>query len=201
MAVALDKRDLPGIARSLGESGKPAPGWVTSDPALDAAYREAAGLPASTPAPAPSSTRTPAKKTPARRSTRSPAPAPTSTPRPPSPQKSTQPATRARAGRTFHVPGVAGDAGGLMLAVFAYPLVLAILQKGPAGATAWLKAKFLNNGTATRSGDQGVNRVGTQQDPNAHLPSLPAPPGTGRLPNGQKIPGTPPDLPPGGANV
>lgn len=46
-----------------------------------------------------------------------------------------------------HPASLGGDGGGLMLAVFAYPIVLAILQHGPEGAVIWLKAKFLNQGS------------------------------------------------------
>lgn len=51
-----------------------------------------------------------------------------------------------------------GDGGGLLLAVFAYPIVLAILQHGPAGATDWLKAKFLNIDTHPGAGSTGPKR-------------------------------------------
>ena len=40
--------------------------------------------------------------------------------------------------------GLGGDGGGVILALWLYPLVLAIVQEGTAGPGQWLRAKFLN---------------------------------------------------------
>lgn len=208
MAVQLEKRDLDKVARSLGKSGKPAPDWVTSDPALNAAYREAAGLPPADvvdqvddAAPAPKPAKAPAKRPaapkqkagrPASAGARKPpgrAPAPRSTPG----RRSRTLGGRAR-DLVSHPATLGGDGGGLMLAVFLYPLVLATIQHGAGGAGAWLRAKFLNRG----KGDSTTPFYRSENGPGATgFPPNSTPPGTGRLPNGQKIPGTPPDLPPG----
>jgi hypothetical protein len=52
--------------------------------------------------------------------------------------------------------GNLGDAGGVMLAIFAYPILLAMLEHGPAGLTLWLNAKFFNKVPGTAATTPGA---------------------------------------------
>lgn len=51
---------------------------------------------------------------------------------------------------------IQNGAGGL-LALFAYPLLLNTVKNGPAGATAWLKAKFFNETASAPSTTAGLS--------------------------------------------
>jgi hypothetical protein len=105
-------------------------------------------------------------------------------------------ATGSRLGKLItHPASLGGDGGGLLLAIFLYPLALAVIQHGPSGVTSWLKAKFLNSQPALPTTETN--------NPYHQPPSVPGAPGSGtpnRLPNGQQIPGTAPSLPPGATN-
>ena len=136
----------------------------------------------------------------------------------------TRSGTPRRAGKTFRGRArdlvrspatLGGDGGGLLLAVFAYPLVLTVLQHGPAGIGSWLRAKFLNDETSQAASTNpfgagggtnpyGVGGQGQSTNPNGpgytNPNAKPGEPGSGRFPNGQQIPGAPQPLPPGQRN-
>lgn len=121
----------------------------------------------------------------------------------PRPRSSAQQARAARQGQAFgsrlgrlatRPSSLGGDGGGMLLAIFVYPLVLAVIQHGPSGVTSWLKAKFLNSQPALPA---------TETNPYNQPSTVPGAPGSGtpnRFPNGQQIPGTAPSLPPGASN-
>lgn len=72
-----------------------------------------------------------------------------------------------------------GDGGGLLMAVFLYPIALAMLTRGPTGLTAWLNAKFFNK-VATAAGKGPGPNGGNVLAPGALPPGVtitpPAPP-------------------------
>jgi len=53
-----------------------------------------------------------------------------------------------------------GDGGGLLMAVFLYPIALAGLTRGPSGITAWLNAKFFNK-VATPPAKLNTSAIGS----------------------------------------
>ncbi len=164
MAVEITAADRDRIIRDTAKAGKPAPSWVAADPKLQAIYDAAAPTPPGTVPPkkaagdggkastgektggAPRAPAVPAGrprraratgggKKPAasrgRRTRRGGA----SSPRPAGPIPLPRTLSRAAGGSA---------AGGLFLAIFLYPIALAIFQNGPAGFGTWLRAKFLN---------------------------------------------------------
>lgn len=161
--ASLDEADLPKIARAAGESGKPLPAWAKGKPELEAAHRAGAGLPDPGPEPAPepdAATATPSDDTdggsPASdaagpQTPRKGSGARRATPSKKQPQRVTTAVKGAAADLVEHPATLGSDGGGLMLAIFIYPIVLAILQHGPNGAVLWLKAKFLNQGSGQPS--------------------------------------------------
>src|SRR5690606_2316444 len=56
-------------------------------------------------------------------------------------------------------------AGGLFLAVFLYPIALALLQHGPAGLGMWMRAKFLNRVDSVPQPTDGGGPLGKIQGP------------------------------------
>ncbi len=172
MPVRIEASDQANIARSLGKSGKPAPDWVTSDPALDAAYREAAGLPPQTPAPKPKPTNNGTKR-PSASGAGGRAAAPSKSPggavsRPKSSAGKPGWSNKRPAQLVQQARSSAGTTGGILIAIWVYPILLAMLEHGPAGATMWLKAKFLN--------DTGSGAPGSQQPASSNTPPPVVPP-------------------------
>lgn len=167
MAIEITKADRDRIIRDTARAGKPAPSWVAADPKLQAIYDAALPTPAGTIDPKKTAGGTPATKgapaTPADRGQgsqgRGAAPAST---RRGAGRSATRKPRRTGSGRpgkpsprpTGPVPfpraltKAAGGSpvGGLFLAIFLYPIALAIFTNGPAGFGMWLRAKFLNQG-------------------------------------------------------
>lgn len=161
MPARIEPTDLTRIVENLARQGKPAPGWVTDDPKLDAAYRKAAahqpaeGSPAgrrqaATPGEATHAPKPPAAPRP-QASARTGAPArKPSRPRRPrttSARRAPRPAGPVPLPRVLTKAAGGSAAGGLFLAIFLYPIASAMLKNGPAGLGMWLKAKFLNKVT------------------------------------------------------
>lgn len=147
MAARIDQGDLHELARNTGRSGKALPSWAAGTPALREAYYAGAGTPdpkASTPPP--QTPKHPAGGT--RTSTRARAGGATR-------RRHRRPATgRARRDVSRRARDLArhpatlgtGTGGGLLLAIFIYPLAVSVLKYGPTGPGRWLRAKFLNQG-------------------------------------------------------
>lgn len=70
--------------------------------------------------------------------------------------------------------GQSGTTSGVMLALIAYPLMLAVIKDGPPGAREWFESKFLNK---TASGPAGV-APGTPARPTRKTPGVTGTPGT-----------------------
>lgn len=145
MVAQLTTADMMQVAYNTGAAGKTAPPWVTRDRDYARAFargRQSAGLenedqPDPTPAPT-----TPGPRRPI---------SPRSRPRARSRSRSRFRVPRGRRGAvTGWFTGRGGTGGGLLLAVFAYPIGLAVLQHGSAGAGMWFKAKFLNKTSSTQ---------------------------------------------------
>lgn len=196
MVASIETGDLPRIAREAGQSGKPEPVWAKDKPELHAAYQAGAGLPDdTTPEPPATPPQTPPQRQ-AARGRRAPAPRPAEaeTGRSGSRKSSSGKGKPSRFARTVdRVTGVGGGTGGgLLLAVFAYPIGMAILKSGPSGATDWLKAKFLNKVPAVPATGQSTDPSKPYYvDPKAK----PGQPGSGKWPNGVPIPGQPQPAP------
>lgn len=208
MTASIDAADLIKIARAAGESGKPEPEFAASNPKARAAYRAGAGLPDDTPTDdAPATTPKPPVKHPQSHpsgksggtrspGTRSRAGRGTAGRSGSRKRSSSRPNVGAKISRTVGIGG--GTGGGLLLAIFAYPLGLSILKNGPSGAGLWLKAKFLN-----QAADPATNPLsrpalpghGQSTDPNApgyvNPKAKPGTPGSGKWPSGVPIPGQP----------
>lgn len=208
MTASIDTADLTRIARAAGQSGKPEPDFAKADPKAHAAYRAGAGLPddiipeppAAPPQTTPAGTggtRTPGTRSQTGRGGSSGR----SGSRKPRARKSGRTGRRSSVGgKLSRATGIGGGTGGgLLLAVFAYPIGVAILQNGPSGATDWLKAKFLNKVPA-------VPVKGQDTDPNKPYyvdpKAKPGQPGSGKWPDGRPIPGQPQPAPqtPGSTN-
>jgi hypothetical protein len=144
------------MARAAGKSGKSLPSWAAAEPRLRAAYFEGAGTadPEATETPETQPQRSPKKTGGSRSSANAARPsgsrtrkAGAATRRRWQQQSRIESGARSAAGqlRAHPLSLGSGSAGGLMLAVFVYPIVLNLLQGGPPYAVAWLKAKFLND--------------------------------------------------------
>lgn len=163
MVAQLTTADMMQVAYNTGATGKPAPAWAQRDRGYARAYargRQSAGLDTEDDAgdeqpAAPTTTPTKPAQRPAPRAPRS---------RPRARSRGRIPRGR-RGGMTGWFTGRGGTGGGLLLAIFAYPIGLAVLQRGPAGAGVWFKAKFLNNETSAatpgNSGKSGLGPGGT----------------------------------------
>lgn len=174
-AATITRDDALKIRKNLESSGRPVPDALKA--ATDPAPEPAPPVPAPEPTPpVPAPVPTPAvpgrgaAPAPARRAaTAKPAVAvPTSHPltrgsRAPVPRGRRAPAARGRVGRrrssgkslgkrlgslVSNPATLGGDGGGLFLALWLYPLVLATLQHGASGPGIWMRAKFLNIGTS-----------------------------------------------------
>lgn len=176
MAARIDQGDLHELARNTGRSGKALPSWAAAEPALREAYYAGAGTPdpqASTPPP--QTPKHPAGGT--RTSTRARAGGATR-------RRHRRPATgtgtgRARRDVSRRARDLArhpatlgtGTGGGLLLAVFAYPLAVSVLKYGPTGPGRWLRAKFLNQGP----GGKPIERAGAPASNPLTKPTGPLP--------------------------
>jgi hypothetical protein len=183
--VAVDERGLR-QAYSAGYAGRRLPDRLAEDSTAAAIYEQGrddaeAGRPADEHL---TSLGTQPKKAPAKAAAKKPA--------------NTRPAKRSRRSGQYRKGGFRGRArdlaghpgtlgtgsgGGLLLAVFIYPIVLAVLQHGPSGATDWLKAKFFNNATPPGTEDvaQPVNGQYPVLDPKTGKTIGHIDPATGQL--------------------
>lgn len=143
MPVAIDPKDLAPIARSAGKSGKVMPDFAVGVPDLEDAYYEGAGTTRPTPATKKTRARARPKATPKAKTSTPPAPTSASPKRLPPPPRGT--------GARASWKGTTGSFGGLLLALFLYPVVLAGIKSGPSGSLAWIEAKFLNRVTAPKN--------------------------------------------------
>lgn len=180
MPVRVERADLENVARNLGKHGRPLPSSMAADTKLAELHRNASGAPAASPVSAPAApssagagtgSRTPA---PGRRPASSAASGSTGGARAAAGTVSAPAGGRARpaaaggyfsrafspsaavrragGGRVGRAIG-AGDAGGLLLVLVAYPIVLATLEHGSAGPGLWFRAKWLNE---TANGDSAL---------------------------------------------
>lgn len=172
-AATITRDDALKIRKNLESSGRPVPDALKA--ATDPAPEPTPPVPA--PGPTPAVPGRGAAPAPARRAaTAKPAVAvPTSHPltrRAPVPRAGQAPASRGRrapvsrggrvgrrrsSGKSLgkrlgalasNPATLGGDGGGLFLALWLYPLVLATLQHGASGPGIWMRAKFLNIGTS-----------------------------------------------------
>lgn len=174
-AAVIRQADADRIAAALKARGRPIP----------AGLQPASGKPATTPAVRPA----PAKRAPAPR-TRPPAghAAPPATAPPPARRQRRSGGMRRgrRAGRPggglLSIGG--GDGGGLLLAFWAYPLVLSLIKYGAKGPGMWLRAKFLNIDTTPGAASATPAPVGkTPSTGKAPTPGSPISPAAQGLAN------------------
>ena len=165
MATQITAGDRDRIIRDIATAGKPAPSWVAADPKLQAIYDAAAPTPPGTIPPKKTAGGAPATKgapaTPAgrgqgsqgrgaapARTRRGAAGSATRKPRRTGTRRggasSPRPAGPVPLPRTLSKMAGGSAAGGLFLAIFLYPIALAVFQHGGAGFGMWLRAKFLN---------------------------------------------------------
>lgn len=193
MAVSIEPGDAVKIARNLGQAGRPLPDALKSNAAAVAAYDQAQadgnrGAQFHPPAPRPKAK--PPKSLPAAPAgPKASAPAPAGAPSPsPTSSSGGVPATFKRAANGAG-GFMAGDAGGLLLALVLYPLVLVTFQQGAAGPGLWFRAKWLNE-TAAQPNNlpaQADDPNSAKTDPGATNPLSRKPvPGTTNTP----VPGT-----------
>lgn len=76
------------------------------------------------------------------------------------------------------LPDVAGTPAGLMLAIFAYPAVLAFLLGGPSGLHDWFQAKFFNKTPGSSSARTSAFTLLPETPSSAALPTAAAAPPT-----------------------
>jgi hypothetical protein len=167
--VEITAADRDRIIRDTAKAGRPAPSWVAADPKLQAIYDAAAPTPPGTISPKKPAASAPAPKNPAASPSRSGGAA--GTPAARAPRSGARGGRRKGSGRGgASSPRPAGPvplprvlsraaggsaAGGLFLAVFLYPIALAVFQHGGAGFGMWLKAKFLNQPADQHLGTDG----------------------------------------------
>lgn len=170
MVAQLTTADMMQVAHNTGAAGKDAPAWITGDRDYLRAYnrgRQSAGLDMDEPAEQAEQAETqPVADVPAQ--------PPAAAPRPRARARTRRPRARTRPRRrgavTGWFTGRGGTGGGLLLAVFAYPIGLAVLQHGPAGAGMWFKAKFLNNETTQQPATPGNSGATAFPPPGSSTP-------------------------------
>lgn len=177
MAARVNEDDLPQMAKAAGKSGKPLPPWASAEPRLRAAYFDGAGTPdpeATPQTPKTQPHRDPTNKAGGSRSSASAARPSGATARKAGAATKRKKTINSRTADLIAHPATlgTGSGGGLLLAVFAYPLVLSILQYGKQGPNRWFNAKFLNKTLSI-----------TESNPYANQPAAPStnnrPRGTG----------------------
>lgn len=161
MVVQLTHAEMMKVAQNIGASGKAAPREITGDPDYLRAYRNgrrSAGLDVPNDEPADEAPQEVADV---------PAQPPAAAPRP---RTRARTRSRRRGGVTGWFTGRGGTGGGLLLAIFAYPIGLAVLQHGPSGAGMWFKAKFLNNETTQQPATPGNSGATAFPPPGSSTP-------------------------------
>lgn len=173
-------------AFNLGAAGENAPDWVLSDPSLLAAFDQGQADGDAHPFHAPVD-RAPAKSRPTKTS-----PGPTGAPA--TGQRTAAGSSPKSSGllglSAGQVSGAnkarsaigSGDGSGVLLAVLAYPMLLALAKGGPAEVVVWLKAKFLNRtpsgaeaaGEAPLNGSGPTTGPGSSSTPKSTNPTPPS---------------------------